>query len=159
MEIKRHCILMDVDGVLLDLVPNVKEYVLAKYNVHITENHITAWDWTYCLGVDLTRNKEFWDYVWESKPLTPYPWAVEFIKLLRSMGFTVVAVSNRSSRAAQKAAVRDFPMFDFNCYILVDKAEDKLEYAHKVGAHYYCLISVNCKNPQNAFTKMGSFQI
>jgi phosphoglycolate phosphatase-like HAD superfamily hydrolase len=127
---------MDVDGVLLDLVPNVQQYVLENYGAHITENHITAWDWDYCLGVPLTRNEEFWYYVWTTEPLKPYPGAIDFIRLLRTMGYRVIAVSNRASKTAKAAAERDFGMFAFNYKILVDDSKDKVKYAHEIEASY-----------------------
>lgn len=131
---KKDCILMDVDGVLLDLVPAIAKYVLSKFNKHITPNMFTSWDWDYCLGVPLVSN-ELWDFVWNQE-LSPYPKAVSFITTLKGMGFKIIAVSQRSTRAAVANAKKHFPMFEFDYYILCNNSNDKLYYAREIDAHW-----------------------
>jgi hypothetical protein len=132
MEPKDNCILMDVDGVLLDLFPAVKEYVLAKYNRHITPNMITCWDWDYCLGVPLICN-EFWDYVWNTE-LPHYTQAVQFITTLKNLNYTVYAVSQRTSEAAKLNARKQFPKLGFDAWVLCNNKLDKVKYATMLGA-------------------------
>jgi len=130
MSIEKDCILMDVDGVLLDMVPSVQEYVLSKFNLHITANMITSWDWDYALGIPLVCN-EFWDFVWNNG-LKMYPKAVEFIHTLKALGFRVIAVSQRSSPAGRDNARRQFLDFEFDYWVLVNNLMDKVRYSHEI---------------------------
>lgn len=136
------CILMDVDGVLLNLFPAVKQYVLDKFNVNITENMIITWDWDYALGLPLLMSTEFWDFVWNSdqyspdKCIRPYDNAVSFVDMLKSLGFRVVAVSQRSMPSARANAERFFKLFNFDYHILCNNSMDKVRYAHEIDADW-----------------------
>jgi hypothetical protein len=124
---------MDVDGVLLDLFPAVQKYVYRKFNITIEPHMISAWDWDYALGIPVMCH-EFWDYVWRSPLVQPYPGAVEFITELKQIGYTVTAVSNRVSAAAVENSQRLFPLFGFDKYYLVKEYMDKLEIAQSLDA-------------------------
>lgn len=131
---KQQTILMDVDGVLLDLLPSVQEYVHTKFNKRITPSMITSWDWDYALGIPVMSD-EFWDFIWNSE-LPLFPGALTFIKTLQALNFKVIAVSQRSKPAAIANAERQFPAFGFDDYILCSKYEDKVRIAHEIGANW-----------------------
>jgi len=111
--------LLDVDGVLLDMTPALISYIQETYDVSINKNHITDWDWDYCLGFPEGLTEEFWTYVWHI-PAKPYPYANVFIDELKDRGYYVHGISRRKDWAAQVAAKRDFEQLNFNDYSLVD---------------------------------------
>lgn len=128
----KQTILMDVDGVLLDLITPVQEYSYSKYNTPIYEEMFTSWDWDYALGIPLICD-ELWEHIWSSD-LQPYRGAISFVKTLQDLNFTVVAVSCRSTKEAKANAERQFPVFKFAQVILCDNYKEKIQHARDIDA-------------------------
>jgi FMN phosphatase YigB (HAD superfamily) len=127
-------ILMDVDGVLLNLVPPVQTYVQEHFGVGIIENDITSWDWDYALGIPVMSD-EFWKHVWTSE-ITPYMGARYFIHTLDNLGYRVVAVSQRTTEEAIAHAKKEFPTWGFDNWVLADDFEQKLKFAYAMDAKW-----------------------
>lgn len=126
-------VLLDVDGVLLDLIPAAIEFVHAKYQHLITPGCITSWGWDYCLGFPESDTPALWDHIW-STPACPCPGALNFIASLRGLGYKPVGLSNRPRNwkgltdpaAAFKAAERDFPQLGLDYWITVEHQNEKI---------------------------------
>jgi uncharacterized HAD superfamily protein len=151
----RRVIVLDIDGVLLDLNVAVVGFVRDRYGKEITAAHITAWDWSYCLGFPVEDFIPFWDHVWNT-PATVFPGAVEFVSTLRNRGFFVIGLSARSSsfttitgggRSARMAATRDFPQLGLDDWILVESGKDK---ATEINSRWLEVELVVEDNPNNA---------
>lgn len=128
----KQTILIDVDGVLLDMFPPVREYIKLKFDKDIDPYMITSWDWDYALGIPVMSD-EFWDHIWGSE-LQPFHGAISFVKTLQDLNCNVVAVSCRSYPNAKANAERQFPAFNFDDYILCDKFEEKVDHAYTIDA-------------------------
>jgi hypothetical protein len=122
--------ILDVDGVLLDPAPALAEYCKDNYGKLITEEFITAWDWGYCLGIDV--EPELWEHIWET-PATPYDGADRLLEGLRNFGYRIILLSARptvwrglkNEGAAREAAVRDFKQLDHDEVVLVNNGKEK----------------------------------
>ena len=137
----RGYVILDVDGVLLQMNEVSAQYMKMKYGASLSINHFSQWAYEMALGVPGwgdygPPDQEMIDYVW-SIPLKPYPKAIEFIRLLRALGFDVIGCSKRSTDNAKKAADRDFPQLNLSHYLLVDATEEKAKWVTKYQAKYF----------------------
>ena len=140
---------LDVDGVVLDIIPGALDFVREKYDAHLTEDDVTDWDWDYIWSLPNGLDAEFWTRVWET-PCHAYLGAKNFVQELKDLEFHIIAISTRPEmwkgigRAARDAADRDFPQFNFDEIYCVDKHADKVEIINSVGALY--MVEDNPKN-------------
>lgn len=115
--------ILDVDGILLDILPGMEKYMLEKHNFKVLEGHINDWDWDYTLGLPEGNTDEMWEYIWGT-PARVYEGANEFIRALKDRGYYVQGLSSRMifNESAQwhgvNAAHRDFVHLELNDYEL-----------------------------------------
>jgi len=122
--------ILDVDGVLLNIMPALFEWCLEKHGKLVTEEFITNWDFDYCLGIDVTS--ELWEHIWDT-PAPLYDGADRFIEGLKNAGFKIMLLSARptvwkgleNEAAAREAAERDFKQIDYDEKILVENGKEK----------------------------------
>lgn len=139
---------------LLDLVPSLAEFISARFYREITHEHVTSWDWSYCLGFTKKDESALWDHVWAT-PAIPIPGALEMISTLRGLGYTTVGLSSRPDNwpgltdpaAARKAADRDFPQLGLDYWITVNSPREKIV---KILHHFPDARVVVEDNPDNA---------
>lgn len=156
---RRETFALDVDGVVLDIIKGSLDYVQKKYDVHLTEEDVTDWDWDYIWSLPEGLSAEFWSEVWKT-PATPYPGALEFISDLKDLGFHVIAISTRPREwkgiggMARDAALRDFPQLDFDAIHLVDAHADKVKVMLDEGAKH--IVEDNPKNAMQCALQGGA---
>lgn len=132
---------LDVDGVVLDIIPGALDYVRENFDMVLTEEDVTDWDWQYIWSLPGGLTKEFWTAVW-SRPALPYFGALTFIDNLKDLGFHVIAISTRPREwkgigsMARDAALRDFPQLGFDAIHLVDQHADKVKVILDEGAKF-----------------------
>lgn len=140
---------LDVDGVVLDIIPGALEYVDKKYDVQLLESDVTDWDWDYIWSLPDGLSSEFWTSVW-NVPALPYAGAVNFVEELRQ-NFHVIAISTRPEewkgigRLARDAGERDFPQFGFDEVHFVDKHVEKVKILRDSQSMFFVE-----DNPKNA---------
>lgn len=140
---------LDVDGVVLDIVPGALKYVADKYGVYLEEDDVTDWDWDYIWSLPEGLSSEFWTHVWNT-PALPYAGAVDFVEELRE-NFHVIAISTRPEewkgigRISRDAGERDFPQFGFDEVHFVDKHVEKVKILNDTKAMFFVE-----DNPKNA---------
>ena len=132
---------LDVDGVLLDIVPGAVAYVKKKYGVTIKHEHVTDWDWDYSWSLTEGLTNEFWEHVWNT-PAQMHDGALEFITGLTLEGFEPVLVSTRPNNfkgmgdIARQAAFRDFPQLGVERIELVEHNKDKVDVLQRYNSLY-----------------------
>ena len=140
---------LDVDGIVLDILPGAIEHIRSKYGLIVDEADFTDWDWDYVFSLPGGLTPEFWYGVWAT-PGVPYPGAIEFVQDLKDDDWEVVAISTRPEnwkglgRMARDAADRDFPQIGFDRVFCVDRHKQKVEVVNDLDASY--MVEDNPKN-------------
>lgn len=129
--------ILDVDGVLLDPIGALRDWCYKKHGVLVSQEFITAWDFEYCIGIDV--GPEVWDHIWDT-PAPLYDGADRFVEGLKNLGYRIILLSARpavwkglkNEAAAREAADRDFGQIDYDEIVLVDSGTVKAEMINRI---------------------------
>lgn len=143
-------VVLDVDGVLLNLNSAFIKWVKDYYGEGIYEDDIVHWDYHYTFGIPKSLSETMWTAMW-STPLKPFPDALEFIRRVKDRA-EVLLVSNRPTDfyGADRAAHRDFPQLGC-AYRLTDNTP-KSEILKEWGADVFI-----DDNPNNCIEAMENW--
>lgn len=111
----------DLDGCLLNPWAVFLDWFSKNLQQDFRYEDIWTYDFQWNFGCSKKVINRMWQEIWDYH-YPAYNNAAEFIKTLKSMGYTVVCISSRGSEVAKNAALRDINAnsLDFDDVILMD---------------------------------------
>lgn len=125
----------DLDGCLLNTWDGFKKWFEQRFGIDIDANDIWNYDFQWTFGCKKQDINDMWNEIWDT-PQPAYVNAAEFLRQLKSLGYTVVCISSRGRGAAKEAAIRDIESnnLQFDEVILMDvQKTPKSTYINELG--------------------------